>query len=174
MIDASRTGNFQSPLGSWSFPGALRISGEPRGAARTSADPQQPDAIARIFNQDQRARFERLSPLGEYGLEPPVHRVGRFIRQPEDHGARAIDDTQSENRSEVEIEGEQNAIIRPRLLGQQPVRGALHRQLADMNRVMAAPAQEFDGLGRDPRVREEPHHFPAGIGWTWSSAMAAA
>lgn len=43
-----------------------------------------------------------------------------------------------------------------------------------MNRVMAAAAQEFDGLGRDPRVREEPHYFAAGMGWTWSSAIAAA
>ena len=41
---------------------------------------------------------------------------------------------------------------------------ALHCELADVNRIMAVPAQEFDGLGRDPRVREEPHHFPAGIG----------
>src|SRR5947209_20380082 len=81
MIDASRTGNFQSALGSWSFPGALRISGEPRGAARTSADRQQPDAIARIFNQDQRARFERLSPLGEYGLESRHGRPGAGIRR---------------------------------------------------------------------------------------------
>jgi hypothetical protein len=59
-------------------------------------------------------------------------------------------------------------------LNRPPVRGALDRKFADMNCVMAVPAQEFDGLGRNPRVREEAHYLPAGIGWTGSSAITAA
>jgi len=43
-----------------------------------------------------------------------------------------------------------------------------------MNRITAVPAQEIDDLGRDPRVGEEPYYLPAGMGWTWSSAIAAA
>ncbi len=78
--------------------------------------------------------------------------------------ARAIHDAESENGAEIEIESGQDAIVRARFFYDQRVAGALHCELADVNRIMAVPAQEFDGLGRDPRVREEPHHFPAGIG----------
>jgi hypothetical protein len=46
--------------------------------------------------------------------------------------------------------------------------------MRDMNRVMAGLAEEIDSLGRDPRVREEAHYLPAGIGWIWSSAITAA
>lgn len=62
----------------------------------------------------------------------------------------------------------------PRPIDHLAVRRALHSVVAHVGGVMPGSAQEFDCLGRDPRVSEEPHYRPAGIGWTWSSAIAAA
>lgn len=71
--------------------------------ARTSLDRQPADSVARVFNQNQRARRERFGLLGEHSFKPPIDGAGPFVRQPEDHDTRASDDPERENPAEVEI-----------------------------------------------------------------------
>jgi hypothetical protein len=97
---------------------------------------QFPNAIPRVFNQYQRARFKNHGTLRENCAEPLIYRGRSFVSEAEDDHARFVEHAECEYLAEVEIECEDDARIRTGALDDVEVWRSLHAERSDVHRFV--------------------------------------
>jgi hypothetical protein len=115
--------------------GAGAPHGSPRFTLRT-ANWELPDAIARVFDKNQRTGFEFLESLGNYSREALIHRVGPFVGEPKDDDARLVQHSKGEDVAEVEVEGQKDTGVLASAINEIGIRSPFQTQRSNVHRVM--------------------------------------
>jgi len=77
---------------------------------------------------------------------PAVHRIGPFVREPENHHARPVQHAQREDVAKVEVERQNHRTVHNGPLNQRAVLCRLHPDSADVDGLMTEFEQEADSL----------------------------
>lgn len=79
-----------------------------------SGDRKHSDAISRILDENQRAGLKSRRLVANYQVKPRVDRGSCFVRESENDDARSGQKIEGEDRTEVEIEGQDYSVLGPR------------------------------------------------------------
>lgn len=120
---------------------------------------QPSNPIARVFDENQRTRFQSSRTLSEYQAETLIDRPRRLIVQPENDHARLVEHAQGQHVTKIEIEREHDAGIGASTCDDLDVRCAFQTERSNVHSLMAKCDQEINGDRREPRVGEEPHRL---------------
>jgi hypothetical protein len=127
------------------------------GPRALSPNRKPPDAVAPILNDDQRARCQFGRAFAQDRFEVSIHRLRTLVRQAKKHHARAVQDSDREQFSEVQIERQDDARLLTGAVDDDRICRAVQLQIANVDRVVRHPAKKIDRPRRDAAVSQEPH-----------------
>lgn len=115
------------------------------------------DSVPRVLDKDQRACFKVDVAFRKHDRETLVNGVDAFIGESEDDDAGLVEYAEGQNVTKVQIERDDDAVVRASSLDKFSVRRALKAEASHVGRLVAELLQELDGLGRDSSVCQKPH-----------------
>ena len=121
------------------------------------ADGKPSYPIASILDQDQGSRFQSIGLLTEHSFQTPIHRVRAFVAKSKQDHTRLVQDSQSNDVSEVEVERQNNTGFCGSTLYDFVIPGTFETERADVCGIVAKGTEEIDGLRRDTGIRQKSH-----------------
>ena len=93
-------------------------------SARTT-DGKPPDAVPRVLNENQCARFKFSEAFGKHCREALIHRIRSLIGQSEEDHARFVENATRENIAEIGVKCDDDTGIVTRAVNQEGIGSAL-------------------------------------------------
>lgn len=94
--------------------------------------------------------------------QPIVDVLGTLVREPQENHARSMAHAQSQNLAEVEIEGDDDRIVRLGSIDDLGIGCALHRKFSHVTGIVVQADEELHSPQGDSGVSQKPHRRQTG------------
>ena len=115
------------------------------------------DSVPCVLDKNQRACFKADEAFRQHDRQTLVNGINTFVGKSEDDDAGLVEYAEGQNVTKVQIERDDDAVVRASSLDKFSVRRALKPETSLVRCLVAELLQELDGLGRDSSVCQKPH-----------------